>query len=461
MVYYPFALLVLLALFFHGCAAKQQEGVKARSFKGSVEGAYARARAVDRYDYCQAPMPSTDVFADFAKQHSNLELVQVNLVTRHGDRAPTQAWPDIRNYTWHCGVDADQELVTKSNGTGSYFQAVFNDDSNPWVSLVPSGTCEMGELTQKGSTQHIELGAALRDMYVDTAGFLPEQFDANTVYARSTDIWRTRISLQSMLLGLYPENTRAKDTVVNFDVADLSIETILPNTKACKQLGNLESEIRSSQVWTDEYKKLTSLDYALANILGSNTQGSYWMLGTYADFFHTIVCHNQPLPCNPNTGVCVTEDQAQATWDSKQWAYDEMYFRYDRNRVSQLGIGMFLGRLRNNMVNAASMTTKFNYYSGHDDTIMALLGALYMDDDTNWSPYRSNLLLELWAPKNGVKSTDDEAASEQVVRLIYNGEVMEMPCYQSTLGGCTLEDFNSIIDKVVLAPEDIQSECAP
>ena len=95
------------------------------------------------------------------------KLVFVVDVIRHGDRTPTRTL-DVVPYVWQEGL---------------------------------------GQLTATGMQQSYQLGSKLRKRYIDEHGLLPNQYQPETLYIRSTDYDRTLMSAQSLLLGLYPLGT--------------------------------------------------------------------------------------------------------------------------------------------------------------------------------------------------------------------------------------------------------------
>lgn len=70
----------------------------------------------------------------------------------------------------------------------------------------------------EGFKEHYNLGVKLRNHYIDTLHFLPEEYDPSLIYVRSTsnnrnneittDSERTIQSAQAQLLGFYPPATR-------------------------------------------------------------------------------------------------------------------------------------------------------------------------------------------------------------------------------------------------------------
>lgn len=63
------------------------------------------------FNYCAAPVPQS-------QQHVvDANLIQVTLLTRHGDRAPANVMPN-ENITWLCGTSDVAALVSPSLPTG-------------------------------------------------------------------------------------------------------------------------------------------------------------------------------------------------------------------------------------------------------------------------------------------------------------------------------------------------------
>lgn len=62
----------------------------------------------------------------------------------------------------------------------------------------------LGELSKRGMEQEFLLGKQLRETYINQDKLLPPNYEANSIYVRSSDYNRTLMSAQSLLLGLYP-----------------------------------------------------------------------------------------------------------------------------------------------------------------------------------------------------------------------------------------------------------------
>eukprot|EP00826_Nyctotherus_ovalis_P032320 TRINITY_DN2604_c0_g5_i1.p1 TRINITY_DN2604_c0_g5~~TRINITY_DN2604_c0_g5_i1.p1 ORF type:complete len:400 (+),score=55.39 TRINITY_DN2604_c0_g5_i1:2047-3246(+) len=88
-----------------------------------------------------------------------------------------------------------------------------------------------GYLTAVGERQHYLLGHLRRSKYIEKEKFLPETYDPSLIYARSSNVRRTMMSLESYLHGLYPtglnklnENQMGKSKSFLLPQLDLTID---------------------------------------------------------------------------------------------------------------------------------------------------------------------------------------------------------------------------------------------
>lgn len=72
----------------------------------------------------------------------------------------------------------------------------------------------LGELTELGKQQELQLGSKLREMYITQYHLLPDVYDDKTMYARSTDFKRAIDSADALLLGLYPISKRPNNSTI-------------------------------------------------------------------------------------------------------------------------------------------------------------------------------------------------------------------------------------------------------
>ncbi|XP_014616757.1 PREDICTED: venom acid phosphatase Acph-1-like [Polistes canadensis] len=161
----------------------------------------------------------------------SLELVQV--LFRHGERAPLA-----------------KEMYPNDPHHGSSYE--------PWG---------VAQLTNEGKMREYSIGKMLRQRYND---FLGDLYHPKDVYARSTDIDRTKMSLQLVLAGLYPPSDKQN---WNPDLPWLAIPTHyapervdnLLRPQACPMYEEALEEVRQlkeirdkSEVYTDVLKYLTN-----------------------------------------------------------------------------------------------------------------------------------------------------------------------------------------------------------
>ncbi|KAJ1941123.1 hypothetical protein EC988_006845 [Linderina pennispora] len=391
----------------------------------------------------------------------------VQVVVRHGDRTSYTVLPN-ENETWTCdGVEEDMYLHEADkpprNTTGSFKQVIEIPKWNSkygFSNKVWAGSCEIGELTDIGKFQHRKLGGQLRDIYVGKTHFLPPTLtDTSSVYFRTTHIWRTKNSGESLLGSLYPGRNADSDDAIPMHTYPESIETMYENTAACPKLNSYVSQIYGSATFQQFLKDQGPLMSRISGILG--VSGSVWSASWsgYVDALLPRKCHNKPLPCRSVNGTktddCITKDDVKQAMrnGSFEWTYK---FRDHplSGEYMRLAIGSFLATLRDQIqdhVSGAAKTPKFSLYSAHDSTVATILGALKASNaDMLWPPYASNTLFELWKKNDG----------NHVVRIIYNGRILQLQdgFKWCDLSSCPLDKFNKYLEALV--PTDITAQCA-
>ncbi|KAJ2783210.1 hypothetical protein H4R18_001811 [Coemansia javaensis] len=417
------------------------------------------------YDYCYAEYPSAQTYAPVAD--AQLELVQA--VVRHGDRTPVNyIAPRAGDEPWACDAVENTYLHAAGepaqNTTGAFRQVIAVPEWNRqfgFENQIWRGSCEEGELTDRGKSQHHALGSQLRQVYVDKLKYLPAELSStDAVYLRTTHIWRTKNSAESFLAGLWPRRSIAPDTAIPLHTYPKRIETMYGNYDACPRLNSLLSEITATDGYQRFLKDQGPLMARLAHTFG--VSGSHWegSWDGYFDALHARKCHGMKLPCAPSqngtaTAECATaDDVAQVARNANyEWAY-----KYrdgpQAGVLTRLTIGSFVGTLRDQLqarIAGKTGALKLALYSGHDSTVWPLLAVLGADNhSTLWPPYTSNLVFELWKKQDG----------RRVVRVIFNGQTLRLSesAKWCDMDACPVDTFFARINQFI--PTDIAGECA-
>ena len=201
---------------------------------------------------------------------SNLELHQVQILLRHGERTPVSA--RFKNAglhgTWPYCKAANELKAAILAADGSWDTLkwkrrleTFGKGDVPQLAAGPKGeidaVCQPGELTDRGRETTLALGQRIRQLYVNQLGFLPAVLDNSTresVSLRATPIQRALESVQQAYSGLYPASSRspglAPPAIVQRSMQD---ETLFPNEGACKRFAELSHAFadRTAKLWND------------------------------------------------------------------------------------------------------------------------------------------------------------------------------------------------------------------
>jgi len=411
--------------------------------------------ATNALSYCQAPLPkySFPYFRD-----GSLELKQVAIYHRHGDRSPLNMLPHERNETgveWNC----DQHILYGTDVSGNsdfgINYAVYDNLTNIWATARNSwrGNCFPGQLTKEGASMTYQLGLALRDIYVKQLNFIPEYYDPSAVYFRATGVPRAQQSLFSVLQGMYPPSARKDGASIPFHVVADDYETMVPNTKMCPRLETLRTIAKKQPEWVQVTKKLQPIVDRMVSITGTaktllDTPNAaiQWM-----DILYARLCHGMPLPCSGSN--CITEDDVAAIGDASTFMVNSVYgvnasgSGYEPARLIAGPILHELLDFMDKMVNGNKNVPRYLHFSGHDTTIQPLMAAL-QNNFPEYMPYISQLIIELY---------QDSSSKEFFVRAMYNNKQLVLPDCWSTI--CPYTVFKNMIETHYTI-NDVEKECA-
>ena len=367
---------------------------------------------------------------------SNLKLEQVQILLRHGERAPTSArfenaglaafWP-------YCSAAKQLVSVIMNTKSSSWSPShwrrhleTFDSNDNPVLVSGPrgeiEGMCNLGGLTDQGRRSSQALGAYLRNLYVDQLQFLPSTLsDPETVYLRATRIPRALESLQETFWGMYHPNSRSK----NFPPPAISLraptdETLNPNNGYCKRFAQLARAFsrRSAERWNSS----TEMEY-VNDLIGK------WM----PEDGQRVAIDSQPRLSGILDTINSTLAHGSETklpnefYDKKGMAImnrlviEEWFSGFDESREYRaLGIGSLLGDVVSRMIlsveknsketfcqvkkldgtpssiNRPNATFKLGLSGCHDTTLAAVLTSLGALKLETWPQFTSHIALELF-----------------------------------------------------------------
>jgi len=401
--------------------------------------------------YCCAPGVNPSVRTD------GLTLVQVQVITRHGDRTPVNVLPGNVNNTnynpipiiWNCSLSS-LNFPTESSSTiqsspTRLFKKTYLSGRNHLL-----GNCAWGQLTSVGLKQHVQLGSQYRDLYISKYKLLPEIFNVDDGYVlfRSSDVPRTLQSFMGNFAGLYPESksssvVSALDFIRSDSTALIEVHSMdeyyenlwSPNYDLCPKLKEIENQLKSTSDWLQYQNKVRPLITQLQEIFNTTEDIEF---GALLDVLRCRQCHNYPLPNG------ITTELVEQIVDSATWEY---YYLYTNNDYGLLGMGSLVDELYNRIqerIAGRIDRPKFFFYSGHDSSVGPLM-ATFGTFDGVWPPYASHIELELWS----------DAQASFYFQVKYNGRTMTLPgCSQPM---CPWQEADSFLKSRI--PSNFHGRC--
>jgi len=380
--------------------------------------------------YCQAGKPSLKNY----KPIEGFTLQSVQIVIRHGDRTPIAVVKNNEYVSWQCNAPNEYVSVGEPNSDLTYLEFIDTEANydliNPFIEkTLWKGSCFPGQLTLRGSEQHVQLGKALREIYVDKLKFIDEQSLSN-LYVRSTNVLRTQLSVRSLLKGLIPNRSKA----ISIHTVPKEIETFQINPKACPVLNDIEKKLKNEDTWKEYIQKNLPLKKKLDQYLGyALEEDENYGYESYVDTYLARTCHNMKLPCIKGNCDYNTEMITQIS-NNGDFEYEFFYSKAENSKkYLTAGIGYALKEIVRNIEkvieskplgkNNSNIPT-FYIYSAHDNSVGPIMGALGVEP-MEWPPYASNLIFELWKKNDDESSIESIDFSDYVIRVIYNGKIIK------------------------------------
>ncbi|KZV84235.1 phosphoglycerate mutase-like protein [Exidia glandulosa HHB12029] len=406
-----------------------------------------------------------------------LELQQVHLFIRHGERTPvttrmSDAPASIPPHWLMCKTArAFRASVHDTTDAAAVFHSLANPESAgeklmPVRRLVerPDGTavdgeCMLGELTDIGRRSTLQYGQALRRLYVDR--------DSAMLYFRSTNMPRTIESLQHIIQGLYPPQKYMNGLIPRILVRNGADENLVGNVFACKRLDMMKYAFAqaAAEAWNPHLERL---DPKLSKYIDGNSVRIDGKPRASGILDTAAVAHGVRVPSDfqdPSV-VGLLEKAVCAEWFSG----------YKNEEFRRLAMGRLLDDLQRKMQLKAEGVTKqprLLVHSTHDTALAGLCQTLDVYDE-RWPPFTASITFELFRHKpvfagprswlQAVGLSSSGAPSQYYVRMRYENRNLELPLCAGAgkhLPGspefCTLEAFQTRVRE--LTPQDWEYEC--
>ena len=307
------------------------------------------------------------------------------MVHRHGDRTPITksagsfVQTEELKSIWSSKINGHESVrrwgVSNRDDTGTYI--THNISSSSWP---------FGQLTKRGAAQMRRVGAELRERYVGDLNFLPVDLPADHseekffIYVRSTRYPRTVQSVQNLLLGLYPEDTRLEQSgaagVITIESQEKALDYMTGlSDKRCPRVKSLLSQIDTTVKPEESHVRL--LNELAVRINHTDSQQDKMVIDIWihlADVCHCHRSHGMDVPFG------LTPNEIDSLMDYNTWMWST---RMNTPELSKLAIGGFLQDILRELKATVAGTprAKLLVFSGHDSTLFPLLKALDAFDE--------------------------------------------------------------------------------
>ena len=357
----------------------------------------------------------------------DLELVQVHVVARHGDRSPVSEYVLGDPVFYDCGLVDSNRMWTGLRDFPPLQGLQYEGEAilSLHQSLHPgfdSKLCGVGKLTGIGFHQHAVLGSQMSRKYARSLfGNVTEERTARYIYVQSTDFARTIQSAASFMLGFLPNQRKLRKRVTIHVSPGETLAAPPPGIeqvfKPCRRYSSFhKAELAKSGYLNTEKTKYHPLLEQLCHMFGLHQVQNKPIVTKLFDSIATRGCHarDDPLPCFE--GQCLDYDFALKLFNFSDWAFTHACTK-DSSLVGQIPF------LRHSILGLMEAVTRgerkakrFVLSLTHDLTITRLLLALGIQLES-WMPYGSRVTFELWRAKVASPKTDAFK-----LRVLFNGK---------------------------------------
>ena len=372
--------------------------------------------------YCNAPH---EVSGDETEAIHGLRLVQLQLLIRHGDRAPinVKALPNTSPVHLPCRFNYENSLFNEKLATYKEMigKGVFKVEGSSHTELLEDRTlCYGGQLTTRGILQHLFLGSHLRDSYSKFVGQIVDK----DIHVLSTDLPRTKQSAAALLTGMFYDSFISKDAEITFNVhADhLNAHLCLDKDEkplSCPSLAKKFDEVLNGPQFKAFKKNTRPMLESIAYYLSSDVE-KLSPFNQIIDTFYTRACHGLGVPVGPKYTVPLSLIE-----QSFGYAHRYSTLRHS-GKLAELQTLSLLSQVAKHIINTVKNevgNNKLVVYSGHDSMIHPFLQILNNKFQT-WPPYASRIVFEVYVQAN-TSPNDKNLFNKTYFRVLYNGEALD------------------------------------
>ena len=291
----------------------------------------------------------------------------------------------------------------------------------------------LGELTAEGMNQEFQRGIQFRQQYIEQNHLLPPEYQAEAIYVRSSDINRTLMSAESVMMGLYPLGTgphlsNTGKPALPSAYQPIPIHTVPQDQDKLFVSDNDKEHIQkilhqyvfTSKQWQQKTSELQGKFKHWSEASGLPVTNLYQTV-TLGNNLYIRGLHHVPLPKD------ISQQDVKEIIATGIWAFSTAY--QSKEITDPVGHAM-LTAMGDYFDKASQQQTKLKYvlFSGHDSTIMCVLNTLGAPLINSVPPYASDLNFSLY-----------QNANNYYVKISFNGKPVIVPaCHGST---CSLQQF--------------------
>ena len=323
------------------------------------------------------------------KPLQNADILQVQVLTRHGARTPLHS-PNNDINVWKCNnTEFKQFEFPESHPMKINFA---------FGKSIFGGECRFGQLLDRGNAALKRLGAFLRKTYITEMKFLPTNYNEKNCEFRTTATHRTIHSAMALIEGLYPEHD---EIIIN--IADKDLDTFRRSSLVCpnlkKRIGDMKANKEFKAKYDDDLAEMKKAAKALNVSMGDSF-----------DIVMASRCSDLPLSSSFDDSILDHGSAVKAKMQLEIFSHDTIFPLVFSFPLAEI-VNTFVDRIN------GKSKLKFKHWSGHNGNIFGLLAYLGETID-KIPPYGSYFIMELW------KRRDD---GKNIVRFNYNGRTLAPP----------------------------------